>query len=810
MPVYAEPPRAKTTGRHRERGLFGPRPETSSLLVLGLMVALMAAAAYSAYLLVRHIQLADHARSVTTALTVTELSGEFNKLQESVEQSSAAGDPSARERLLQRLHAANNQLALLRGDPIKGIVQQEIALDGLADRLRQATGAAEEDLRQGGDTVAVTNLAALLRRMNQELVRIGGQLHADARTANAEILSTLRRDHWVLVGIVTILVGCGLFLLALLARHKRLLSSARQEVDALVDHLRQTGADLRTQNARFQAALTNMSQALCVADSDQCVVVHNDRLNEMFGLDAALTRPGTPVAQVFAAIQEGGQLDRGTLTAVQSRQRTLIAAGQAGSFTLETSDGRAVAVSHQPMPGGGWVATYEDVTDRQKAHARIRFMALHDGLTGLPNRAALTEQLATLLRHLRRHQQQLAILTINLDHFRTINEALGHDAGDLLLQAAARRLRNAVRDSDFVARIGDDEFVVLQTSDQHPGDAELLARRLVGVLATPYEIDRQQAIVTASIGIAIATGTDTDPDLLLTHADTSLDRAKAEGRDTYRFFDPAVDARVQERRAMEHDLREAMARGDFMLLYQPIWDLTTNRVTGFEALLRWMHPDRGMISPGAFIPLAEELGLIGTIGTWVIGQACDDAAQWPDEFSVSVNLSAAQFLGDRLETIISQALADTGLSPRRLILEITETVLLRDDARIVATLHALRRRGIRIALDDFGTGYSSLSYLVSFPFDKLKIDQSFVRDIKTRPECRIIVHSILSLASELGIATTAEGVETAEQMELVRVAGCADAQGYHFARPEPANAIRRWFEPVKPYGQTAPACGSCD
>lgn len=781
-------------GNRRKWSLARPVAASSAVLIVIAAMFVMVAI-YGAHLLSRHVHLSDHTRAFSAALVLNETVSDLDDLRTAATAFAANGSWTQRDELQRRLRTVAARIDQFGGEAFRDVTSDHITFEPLMRQLRPAVAGAEADLRGEGDSSSVPTLLAAVRQTTPELLRAASRLHAAIQTSDTDRHRTLQQDHWTLVGILVALVSSGFLLMVMLARHSRLLSSAHGELDVVVDHLRKTGNELRTQNARFEAALTNMSQALCVVDSEQRLVVCNPRLNELFGLTEADTRPGTPVAQMFAAIPVAGQIDQAAVAAIQAEQRQLIASNQAGGFTQETQDGRALAVSHQAMPGGGWVATYEDVTDRRQAEARIRFVARHDGLTGLPNRAALIERLVTMLGHPRR-DEDLAILTLNLDHFRTINDALGHDAGDRVLRAAADRLRQAVRESDVVARIGNDEFVVLQLSDQHPADAELLARRMLEALAEPFVIDNQRLSVTASIGIAIATEADTDPNLLLTHSDTSLDRAKAEGRDTYRFFDPEIDARSQARRSMEHELREAMARGDFILLYQPIWDLATDRVIGFEALLRWMHPERGMVSPGDFIPLAEELGLIGTIGAWVIGQACQDSAQWPEAFSVSVNLSAAQFQGDRLEATVDQALAHAGLSPRRLILEITESVLLHNDPRIVATLHRLRARGVRIALDDFGTGYSSLSYLVSFPFDKLKIDQSFVREMTTRPDCRTIVNSIVTLASQLGIATTAEGVETLEHLALIRAAGCADAQGFYFSKPEPASEIRRWFEPV--------------
>jgi diguanylate cyclase (GGDEF)-like protein len=445
------------------------------------------------------------------------------------------------------------------------------------------------------------------------------------------------------------------------------------------------------------------------------------------------------------------------------------------------------------MDQGGWVATYEDTTERRQTEARLHHLARHDGLTELPNRLALNEHLAALARLPGQPNGSVGIMTINVDNFRTINDAFGHEGGDKLLRSVAGRLRQAAPADAFIARVGSDEFVVVRAAAIDPADVGRLADRLLEEIAAPENVDGKATAITASIGIAIADEGPFDADLLLTHAENALHQAKAAGGGSFRFFDPDIDARMQSRRSMELDLRAALANQEFRLEYQPIWDVHAARVTGFEALLRWQHPTRGVVAPADFIPLAEERGLIGPIGTWVINQACQDAAAWPAHVSVSVNLSVMQFQDPGLEGLILEALAASGLPPSRLILEITESVPLRDDTRIATLLQALRERGIRIALDDFGTGYSSLSYLATFPFDKLKIDKSFVTELETRTDCRAIVASIVSLATRLGIAATAEGVESEASLALVGTMGCAEAQGFHFASPQPLDAIGRWF-----------------
>lgn len=432
----------------------------------------------------------------------------------------------------------------------------------------------------------------------------------------------------------------------------------------------------------------------------------------------------------------------------------------------------------------------DDELRAQNAH--ITFLAHHDALTGLPNRVMFNDRLTEALNA---HQQGagFALLCLDLDHFKEVNDALGHPMGDVLLKAVATRLRGCVRDGDVVARLGGDEFAILQQGLKFPELAQTLAARIVQELGTPFDLDGNCAVIGASIGIAVVNNDLSSADTLLRSADLALYRAKAEGRGTFCFFEPGMNEKVQARRAIELDLRAALVRDELEVFYQPLFNLSAGHVGGFEALVRWRHPERGLVSPAQFIPVAEELGLIVPLGEWVMIQACREAVTWPDHIKVAVNLSPAQFRSSGLSKSVQRALDESGLPARRLELEITESALLQDSEAVLATLHELRSIGIRIALDDFGTGYSSLGYLRSFPFDKLKIDQSFVREMGYRPDCQAIVISVLGLAAELGMTTTAEGVETEEQLEQLREYGCTEAQGYLFDRPRPAAEIRHWF-----------------
>jgi diguanylate cyclase (GGDEF)-like protein len=465
-----------------------------------------------------------------------------------------------------------------------------------------------------------------------------------------------------------------------------------------------------------------------------------------------------------------------------------IAEGKALYLINELPEGQVIAISHRPMLNGGSVAVHEDITERRKAEARIAHMAHHDALTELPNRISFRQEMDKTLTRIERGET-LAVLCIDLDHFKPVNDTLGHPMGDALLQAVSGRLRAFVRPTDIVARLGGDEFAIVQMSVDQPVGATSLAARLIHEISEPYVVQGHQIVIGASVGIAVAPNDGTDPDRLLKNADLALYRAKEDGRGTYRFFEADMDAKMQARRGLELELRKALALGEFEVFYQPLINLETNRVSGCEALLRWRSPGRGLVPPGEFIPLAEEIGLINAIGAWVLKQACTEAAGWPEQIKVAVNLSPVQFKRGTVVLDVIAALGASGLPAHRLELEITETVLLQDTEATLSILNQLRALGAHISMDDFGTGYSSLSYLRKFPFDKIKIDQSFIRDLSDQPDSIAIVRAIAGLGSTLGIATTAEGVETDEQLEKVRAEGCTEVQGYLFGVPKPANEL---------------------
>jgi diguanylate cyclase (GGDEF)-like protein len=430
-----------------------------------------------------------------------------------------------------------------------------------------------------------------------------------------------------------------------------------------------------------------------------------------------------------------------------------------------------------------------EIAHRQKSEAKVEYLAHHDPLTGLGNRVLFAEQLSEALARGRRQGESLAVLVLGLDGFKNVNDTLGHAVGDALLNAAADRLRGSIRELDRLARLGGDEFAILQISNEQPRSAASLGQRLIEVLSTPFVVDGHDIIVGASLGIAVATDIDADAEQLLKSADLAMNRAKADGRGRFCFFEPDMDARAQARRLLELDLRGALVQGGFELHYQPLFNLKANAVTGFEALMRWSTPERGRVSPGDFIPVAEETGLIVPIGEWALRQACAEAATWPGDIRVAVNLSPNQFKSGGLVAAVVSALSHSGLPASRLELEITESVVLEKTDDNLSVLNQLRELGVRISMDDFGTGYSSLSYLRSFRFDKLKIDQSFIRDLSERDDSRAIVRAVAALGASFGMTTTAEGVETAEQMQCLRLEGLDEIQGYLISRPIPGSDI---------------------
>jgi diguanylate cyclase (GGDEF)-like protein len=570
-------------------------------------------------------------------------------------------------------------------------------------------------------------------------------------------------------------------------RHAKRLKVGNERLDHALSALSLANNQVVTQNVRFDTALNNMVQGLLMFDAAERIVVCNNRFIEMYELSRDIVKPGCSLRELLRHRVETGHLQRDPdeYRAVLLGE---ISQGKPSNLIVETADGREILITNKHMSGGGWVVTHEDITERRQAEAKISHMALHDALTNLPNRLFFRQEIENRLAHLGR-DRTFAVLCLDLDHFKNVNDTLGHSFGDKLLCQVGERLSGCLREGDSVARLGGDEFAILQDGLAEPADTTSLMARIIEVVGAPFDLDGHQVVIGVSIGVAVAPTDSKNPDQLLKSADMALYRAKVDGRGTFRFFEHEMDARMQARRALELDLRRAIANGEFELYYQPLVNLVTEKISAFEALIRWNHPERGIVLPAEFISLAEETALIVPIGEWVLGQACEEAAKWPKAVRVAVNLSPVQFKTQGLCQTVVNALARSGLAGDRLQLEITESVLLLNNESTLDTLHQLRALGVSISMDDFGTGYSSLSYLRSFPFDKIKIDRSFVHDLPSNKESRAIIRAVVGLGSSLGMSTTAEGVETREELDYMKRQGCSEAQGYFFSKPCPAEGV---------------------
>jgi diguanylate cyclase (GGDEF)-like protein/PAS domain S-box-containing protein len=788
--------------------------------LLGLVIALFVAASVyiSALVVERHSALEQVSR-YNVAWLVSQATSEYTRLEQRV---SSFGLPASRVRADEvrlRFDIIFNRLSLLRSGDVEEFVKSDAEHAATIDALAEALAAAQPyiDNLKPDD---VPRLLQILLPIDPRLARLAAAANRAGGDRVAEDQRQLIGLHWIFSAMSAGLMLCGIALIILLAWHNRLLQRAHGEMHVLASDLQATSEslasanqevqhanaelekqnetltrrdrDLRTQNERFEAALNNMSQGLCLVDAQQRLVVCNQRYQEMFGFDRNLLKAGMPMRNLAEFLSASNGKDSG-LHQISANQQSLIQEHRAATYFEELRDGRTVGISHQPLSEGGWVATYEDLTERRRAEARIAHMAHHDALTNLPNRTLFHERMNATFERVSDEDASFAIMLLDLDRFKTVNDTLGHPVGDTLLKSVAERLSKTVRPDDLVARLGGDEFAVLLINPTRE-DIRKSANGILQAIAKPFEIDGHTINIGTSIGIALAPADGDAPDKLLKNADLALYQAKAEGRNTFCFFEAEMDLDLQARRQTEIDLRVALAAGEFHVVYQPQVNLSSGKISGCEALLRWTHPIRGLVPPSEFIPIAEEAGLIPAIGEWVLRQACVAAAGWPADMRVAVNLSAAQFKNPHLSHSIVLALASTGLAAERLELEITESLLLQDDEATLRSLHQIRELGVKVALDDFGTGYSSLSYLRRFPFDKIKIDQTFVREMTTDADCMSIVQSVIDLARNLRMTTTGEGVETLEQMERLQAAGCTDVQGFYFFRPMPSESIAAIFE----------------
>ncbi len=546
---------------------------------------------------------------------------------------------------------------------------------------------------------------------------------------------------------------------------------------------------LREQNMLFDAALNNMSHGLCMFDAEGKLIVSNRRFTELFELEPGSISAGMTASRI-AALQDAEKVNQDNMDLTESASnQSAHNADEQSTEMVRLQSGRIVLTTKQPLSEGGWVEICEDVTYRQEASDRLAFLARHDVLTKLPNRIEFREQMEALIRRRNDNGGAFAILCLDLDEFKTVNDSLGHPIGDTLLRQVADRLKALTSGSELVVRLGGDEFAILTELPTDVAKIGELAQSVIWELSQPFQIADHEIVIGVSIGISVTESSGVTGDELFKQADLALYKAKEDGRNTYRFFEATMGTAVNLRRELIADLRNAVANGEMELYFQPQFSLRDFRITGTEALLRWNRPDRGMVSPAEFIPLAEETGLIVPLGEWVLREACRIAAGWPDHLRVAVNLSPRQLRGRAFGPVLVNALAKSGLSADRLELEVTESVLLLDADEVLDTLHQAKGLGVKVSLDDFGTGYSSLSYLRRFPFDKIKIDQSFVRSMSYDDDSVAIVKAVIEMAGNLDMTTTAEGVETEQQLVMLSEIGCTEAQGYYLGHPMPVDKL---------------------
>lgn len=698
--------------------------------------------------------------------------------------------PKARQEVVLRFEILQNRMNLFKSGDFGAFIRENPERVAVIDKVTAMIAAIEPAVRSMASTGDVISALKLTKPLEEDFIGLASEANSYGGAAVADDQRQMFRLHWIFTMISLSLAFCG-FVLFMLNRLQN-----RQLVVAQCS-LATANADLADQNRLFEAAMDNMSQGLCMFDADHRLIVSNRRMAEIYSLPHHGVRSGVGLKQLSSGMVESGSCSPEQAEWLHRGLESIAGRGKPDTMLAELADGRIVLVSSQPTPGGGWTATHEDITERHRAQAQVEHMARHDTLTGLPNRLLLRERLEETLIRDAEAGLSTAVLCLDLDNFKTINDTFGHPFGDLLIREVAGRVQSVFRPFDTVSRVGGDEFTVVYGGLKDVESVEEIAKRLLAKLAEPYFIGSHQVLSGGSVGLSLSRPEDCETDLLLKNADMALYDAKAAGRGTYSFYREDMARQMERRRWIESRLLAGDFTEQFEMAYQPITDLASGRVTSVEALLRIRREQEVPVAPQEVISIAEDTGRIVELGAWVMRNACEAAARMDADVAVAVNLSPVQFRRDDIVKMVSEAVEAAGISPGRLNLEITETVLLEDSREILASLAKLKDMGAKVSLDDFGTGYSSLSYLRRFSVDKLKIDRQFVQEIGRNSDHKAIVQTIVNMADALGMRTVAEGVETAEQLRILRDVGCDEVQGYLFSKPLAEGNLRRYLASKK-------------
>jgi len=793
------------------------RRREARLPLFAVLLLFAVSAFYTSFLTIEQDTTVNRLASYDDAFDAAQGAVELLRLQDAVDQFAIGRPDASADSVALRFEVLQNRLTILNRPSFLRFVAGHVETDGIVQGLSQAVSTVGTLLPKLGQPGVADQIVDLLAPFDAGMTRLGAVTSTLVSDQIEVEQDQLKRLHFISSVVNFGLIAIGVLLIILLLRDNRLVLRANEKLTALADDLRRTSAALtaahgavasaneslamqnatlrardeamRVQNARFDAALNNMSQGLLMADNDRCLIVCNKRFREMFGLRPEEVEPGARLDDLLHVTMERQVQPLLVISEIHQRLSGIWSATEHGQFYAETDDA-SIQVVYVPMSEGGWVVTYEDISERRKVEANTEYLAHHDVLTGLPNRLAFTLRLDHLLAN-RASRRSFALLFVDVDDFKDVNDTLGHLAGDMLLVTIAQRLRAAVREEDLVARLGGDEFAILQMMPRDRMETLALAQRLVDAADQPYDLEGRRISSSISLGIAVEDAETRDAEQLFRNADMALYRAKAAGRNTWRFFEPEMQQEVQTRSTITADLRTALKEDQFEIFFQPVIHASSGQLVQFEGLLRWNHHSLGSIAPGRFIPIAEESRLIVPIGEMVLRRACSEAMRWPRHVRLAVNLSPVQFVGLGLVSIVESALNDAGLDPARLELEITEGALLRDSEQVSGVLRQLRALGVTIALDDFGTGYASLSYLRQLPFDKIKIDRSFITGLNKKDDAVPIIEAVVSLARNLNMTTTAEGVETEDQWRSLAAMGCTYVQGFLFDRPQSAANIRQ-------------------